>query len=385
MQLNQYITKFKQHPTPFYFYDLDLMRRTFDAAAQAIVQIPSGHIHYALKANDHPAILQEVRRRGFGIDAVSGGEVQLAIQTGIPGNKILFAGVGKTDKEIETALEADILCFNAESVPEIEVINDIAARMGKTARIALRINPNIDAHTHKNITTGLDENKFGISLEDMLPTIHLVNHLPHVVYQGLHFHIGSQLLDFMPFRELSLKINEIQQALESENIQTPSIDVGGGLGVDYADPLHNEIPDFAGYIKIFKDNLQLRPQQSFHCELGRSLSAQYAAVISRVVFIKHGAHKQFAILDAGFTDLIRPALYQASHKIVNLTSQMPEERYDIVGPICESTDVFAQDYPLPKSSRGDLVALLSAGAYGHVMASTYNARPLIPQITSDEI
>ena len=385
MELNKYLKQFERMETPFYFYDTDLLKKTFSEASKQASTIPNALIHFAIKSNDNNIILDYAHRFDFGVDTVSGGEIEKSIKAGIPGNKIMFAGVGKTDKEINIGLDHDILSFNAESIPEIKVINQLAKNRNKIAHIALRIIPNVDAHTHKNITTGLDENKFGISLNDMLPTINLIEDLSNVNFYGLHFHIGSQILKYDSFVALSKKINEIQSELESAGIKIPSIDVGGGLGVDYENPQANPIPDFKGYFKTFKDNLQLRPNQKFHCELGRALSAQYGALITRVVFIKKAKVKQFVIVDAGFTDLIRPALYQAHHKIINLTSTLPPTTYDVVGPICESTDVFEKDLQIPKTKRGDIIALLSAGAYGHVMASQYNARPLIKEYTSDNL
>ncbi|MBP3775050.1 MAG: diaminopimelate decarboxylase [Bacteroidaceae bacterium] len=385
MELQKYIERFKVTETPFYFYDIDLLKETFSEASAQISTIPNSTLHFAVKANDNATILRYANEYGFGIDAVSGGEILKAVEAGIPGNRIVFAGVGKTDREILIGIDHDIMCFNAESVPEIDIINKLAAQRNKTARIALRINPNVDAHTHKNITTGLEENKFGIALDDMVDVIRRIQALPHVSYHGLHFHIGSQVLEFDCFVQLCHKINEIQDRLEALGIQTQSINVGGGLGVDYEDPMGHPVADFKGYFQTFREHLRLRPGQSFHCELGRALTAQYGALISRVVYVKQAKRKQFAILDAGFTDLMRPSLYQAHHKALNLTSDGKAETYDLVGPICESTDVFGQDETLPATRRGDLIALLSAGAYGHVMASTYNSRPLVGEITSEDI
>lgn len=385
MELSSYIDKFKQLDTPFYFYDMDLLQKTFEEAQKEIKGIPNGMIHLAMKANCNADILKQANDAGFGIDTVSGGEILKAIEAGIPGNKIVFAGVGKTDKEILIGLDNNILSFNAESIPEIEIINELAKTRNKVARIALRVNPNVDAHTHKNITTGLEENKFGIALEDLIPTIQKVQSLPNVDYYGLHFHIGSQILEFDCFKELCQKINEIQDELEGQGIKTESINVGGGLGVDYQQPQENPIANFKDYFQVFKNNLKLREGQAFHCELGRALTAQYGALITRVTFVKKAKMKQFAIVDAGFTDLIRPSLYQAYHKAINLTSTKAEEKYDIVGPICESTDVFEKDASLPQTQRGDILAFLSAGAYGHVMASQYNCRPLIKEYISTEL
>lgn len=385
MELNKYINRFKELETPFYFYDIPLYKETLELAKKEITGIPHFSIHLAMKANNNKSILKYAKEAGIGIDTVSGGEILRAIQLGFSGDKIVFAGVGKTDKEILIGLDNNILCFNAESIPEIDVINELATQRNKTANIALRINPDIDAHTHKNITTGLNENKFGIALEDLIPTIKHIQQLSNVNYYGLHFHIGSQITEFDCFIRLCEKINTIQENLENEGITTGSINIGGGLGVDYSDPQLHPYADFRGYFNVFKEHLSLRPNQSFHCELGRSLTAQCGALITKVIFIKKAKTKQFAIVDAGFTDLIRPSLYQARHKALNLTSNTGAEKYDIVGPICESTDVFEENADLPLTQRGDLVAFLSAGAYGFVMASQYNCRNLIKEVTSEDL
>ena len=385
MELSKYTDRFKTLETPFYFYDIPLYRETLRIATEEAKGIARSSIHLAMKANNNKNILKYAKEAGLGIDTVSGGEILRAIQMGFPGNKIVFAGVGKTDREILVGLDNDILSFNAESIPEIDVINNLAAQRNKTANIALRVNPNVDAHTHKNITTGLEENKFGIALEDLIPTIKHIQTLSNVRYYGLHFHIGSQITEFGCFVRLCKKINEVQEELEKEGIQTESINVGGGLGVDYSDPQGHPYADFKGYFDTFKQYLKLRPHQSFHCELGRSLTAQCGALITKVVFIKQTKTKQFAIVDAGFTDLIRPSLYQARHKAINLTSDKELRQYDIVGPICESTDVFEENACLPETRRGDILALLSAGAYGFVMASRYNCRELIKEITSEDL
>jgi len=385
MELKKYIEQFKHLETPFYFYDIDLLKKTFAEANLQAQTIPNSMLHLAMKANYNETILKYAQQAGFGIDAVSGGEILRATQLGFSHKKIVFAGVGKTDKEILIGLDYDILCFNVESIEEIDIINDLAGKRGKSASLAIRINPNIDAHTHKNITTGLRENKFGIALEDLIPAIQKIQNLPNVSYYGLHFHIGSQIMEYSCFVSLCQKINEIQDTLESLDIHTQSINVGGGLGVDYQSPQKYSVPDFKGYFNTFKTHLKLRSGQIFHCELGRALTAQYGALISRVLLVKKAKTKQFVILDAGFTDLIRPSLYQAHHKAVNLTSDKPQETYDIVGPICETTDTFEENATLPQTQRGDLIALLSAGAYGHVMASQYNYRTLIKEITSEQI
>lgn len=368
---------FQGRPTPFYHYDLSLLRQTLQAIQDATADAPHFHVHYAVKACATPAVLRVIADSGLGADCVSGGEVERAFEQGFPAEKIVFAGVGKTDREIETALRIGIAAFNVESVPELEVINEIAERLGITARVAFRINPNVDAHTHAKITTGLNENKFGLAIDDMVSTIRRAQALPHVEYIGLHFHIGSQITELHPFVALCERINELQTALRQAGIVTPSINVGGGLGVDYEHPLDHPIPDFASYFAVFKQHLLLEAGQEVHFELGRSIVAQCGVLVSRVLYVKQGHEKQFVILDAGMTDLIRPAMYGSYHQADNLTSTATETQvYDIVGPICESSDVFLTDYRLPITQRGDLLVFRSAGAYGEIMASQYNCRQL---------
>ncbi len=375
---------FQSLQTPFYYYDLDLLRQTLE---EIKTQAPESHfhVHYAMKACVHPAVLKTIQEAGLGADCVSGGEIEAALAAGIPPERIVYAGVGKADWEIKLALEHDIYCFNAESEAELEVINALAGEMGKTARIALRVNPNVDAHTHRYITTGLEENKFGIDLSQVGRVAVLVKTLPNLKLVGLHFHIGSQITDMVPFQNLCVRINELQDLLKQKGIYVKDINVGGGLGINYEHPNHCPIADFEGYFRVFRKHLQLREGQTLHFELGRSVVAPCGVLITRVLYVKKGQHKQFAIVDAGMTDLIRPALYQAFHRIENLTSRAPEEIYDVVGPICESADVFVKDYPMEGVHRGDLLAIRSTGAYGEVMASRYNLRKLPASYTSDDL
>jgi len=378
------IDKFKNIPTPFYYYDLNVLRDTL----KEINQLTAGHnfeVHYALKANVNPEILEIIKEAGLGADCVSGGEVQAAVNAGIPSSKIVFAGVGKADWEINLALENDIFCFNVESVPELEVINELAAAKNKTASVALRINPNVDAHTHNYITTGLNENKFGINMEDIDKVIHVLPDLKNIRMIGIHFHIGSQITDMTAYHNLCVRITEIEEIFASKNIIVQHINVGGGLGINYEHPNHFPIPEFETYFRTFKEHFNLLPGQTLHFELGRSVVAQCGSLISKVLYVKEGSTKNFVILDAGFTDLIRPALYQAYHRIENLSSDLPVEQYDVVGPICESSDVFDKDCYLNKTRRGDIIAIRSAGAYGEIMASQYNLRALPKAYTSDKI
>lgn len=372
--------------TPFYYYNIPLLKSTLDAINDAIKLYPNYHVHYALKANANPVILSHIQQAGLGADCVSGGEVQRAIELGFPAQQIVYAGVGKSDREILLALQHDILCFNVESIPELHVINEIAAQHNQVARVCLRINPDVAAHTHQFIATGKAENKFGIAYDDMMQVIQIARHLEHIQLIGLHFHIGSQITDMNDYIHLCERINTIQSMLEEQSIHLSLINVGGGLGVNYEDPQNNAIPNFKAYFDVFAQHLQLMPNQSLHFELGRSVVAQCGTLIAQVLYVKQTPTKQFVILDAGMTELIRPALYQAKHKITNTTSSSPIiERYDVVGPICESSDVFAQDILLPTTKRGDIIAIHSAGAYGESMASTYNCRPLPPTYTNDQI
>lgn len=371
--------------TPFYFYEADLLRKTLQTIKDESGKYNKFCVHYAVKANANPKVLSIIRKSGLGADCVSGGEIRAAVKAGFPPGKIVYAGVGKTDREINLGLDYDIFCFNVESVPELEVINGLAAAKGKIARVAFRINPDVGAHTHANITTGLAENKFGISMNDMDNIIDLSRGMKNVKFVGLHFHIGSQILDMGDFIALCNRVNDLQERLFARQIIVEHINVGGGLGIDYAHPNRQPMPDFAGYFRTYHKHLRLRPEQTLHFELGRAVVGQCGSLITRVTYVKQGTNKQFAIVDAGMTDLIRPALYQAYHKIENITSDEPMETYDVVGPICESSDVFGKAIDLNKTRRGDLIALRSAGAYGEIMASTYNCRTLPQGYTSDEL
>lgn len=379
------ISRFESIRTPFYYYDTELLRRTLRSINDEAGRHEGFVVHYAVKANANPKLLKIIREAGLGADCVSGGEIEASIAAGFPGSKIVFAGVGKADWEIQLGLDQDIFCFNVESIPELEVINQLAEQRGKTARVAFRLNPNVGAHTHANITTGLAENKFGIAMRDMLTVIEHAQQLKNVKVVGLHFHIGSQILDMGDFEALCNRVNDLQKELERHRIRVEHINVGGGLGIEYAHPNRVPVPDFKDYFDTYAKKLKLRQGQTLHFELGRAVVAQCGSLITRTLFIKEGAVKRFAIVDAGFTDLIRPALYQAYHKIENISSNEPMETYDVVGPICESTDVFAKQIDLNRTQRGDLLAIRSAGAYGEIMASQYNCRQLPAGYTSDEI
>ena len=378
------LEKLERIQTPFYYYDVELLRQTLLTITQEVSKHEGFCVHYAVKANANPKVLKIIREAGLGADCVSGGEIETCIKAGFPKQKIVYAGVGKSDWEINLGLDNDIFCFNVESIPELEVINQLAAAKDKVARVAFRLNPNVGAHTHANITTGLAENKFGIDMRDMLTVIEKASQMKNVKVVGLHFHIGSQILDMGDFEALCNRVNELQNELERHRISVEHINVGGGLGIDYQHPNRVPIPDFKAYFDTYAKKLKLRNGQTLHFELGRAVVAQCGSLITRTLYIKEGQIKKFCIVDAGFTDLIRPALYQAYHKIENLSSEEPMEAYDVVGPICESTDVFAKQIDINRAHRGDLLAIRSAGAYGEIMASQYNCRQLPVGYTSEE-
>ncbi len=375
------LKKFEGLETPFYYYDMELLNQTLDLAKSEADKY-GFHLHYAVKANFNDPILKLIAGKGFGADCVSGREVETAVNAGFKSSEVVFAGVGKSDREINAALDLDIFCFNCESIQEIEVINELAEKKGKVAEIALRINPNVNANTHKYITTGLSENKFGINMWELDDVLAVLQKSPNIELIGLHFHIGSQITDLTSFKNLTSKINKIQEWFYSRQIIVKVINAGGGLGIDYHNP-DGQIPDFAEYFKIFNEFLELRPEQEVHFELGRSIVGQCGSLVTKVLYIKNGLKKNFAILDAGMTELIRPMLYSAHHEIENLSSNSKEIiKYDVVGPICESTDCFAKDLELPETKRGDLFIIKSAGAYGEVMVSDYNLKTLFPPVYS---
>lgn len=369
------LEQFAKLETPFYYYDLDLLRATLKCIASE--QQKYGYkVHYAVKANANPRLLNEIRLAGLGIDCVSGNEVQCALENGFDAKSIVFAGVGKSDWEIQLALDANIECFNVESLPELEVINSLAAKSGKVATVALRINPNVDAHTHSYITTGMEENKFGIGLWEVESIVEAIRSMNNISLKGIHFHIGSQITDLGAFQALCSRINELQKWFEQNHVKLDIINVGGGLGVDYEHPDKKPIADFEQYFAMFHKHLELREGQEVHFELGRAVVAQCGTLITKVLYVKEGQKKKFAIVDAGMNDLIRPALYHAYHKIENISSDAPTQQYDVVGPVCESSDCFGKATVLNETKRGDFIAIRSAGAYGEVMSSRYNLRKI---------
>jgi diaminopimelate decarboxylase len=378
------IAQFANLETPFYYYDLSLLQKTLDSCANA-AKVNGFHVHYAMKANFNPRVVERIRAAGFGADAVSGGEVKQAVELGFGADKIVFAGVGKSDREINYALDQDIFCFNVESIQELEVIDELAAKKGKVAKVAIRINPNVDAHTHHNITTGLDENKFGINSWDLPACADALNKLKHLQFLGIHFHIGSQITNLDVYKNLCVRVNEFATWFEERGFTVKVLNVGGGLGIDYHNP-DQQVPAFESYFQIFKEFLEVKPSQEVHFELGRALVGQCASLISKVLFVKNGKKKNFIVLDAGMTELMRPALYQAFHKIENISKAGAgvDVKYDVVGPICESTDCFGKEVELPEATRGDLIAIRSTGAYGEVMSSHYNLRENVRVAFSEE-
>jgi len=378
------IDKLEQIPTPFYYYDMELLDKTLQTVKKE-AGLYGYHVHFAIKSNANQRILERIAANGLGADCVSGGEIQAALNAGFPSSKIVFAGVGKADWEINIGLDNDIFCFNVESQEELAIINALAKAKDKIASIALRINPEVDAHTHAKITTGMKENKFGINLSQLGKVLDSLSTMKNVCLIGLHSHIGSQITDITAFGNLAIRINEIQDELDARGIHVKHLNFGGGLGINYYHPNHMPIAAFDNYFAEFHKVLEPREGQEIHFEPGRSIVAPCGSLISKVLYVKKGETKQFVILDAGFNDLIRPAMYDAYHRIENIVSNKPIEIYDVVGPICESGDVFGKDIELNGTERNDLVAIRSAGAYGETMASHYNCRELPKAYYSDQI
>jgi diaminopimelate decarboxylase len=384
MQPQHIISELQEFKTPFFYYDFEVLRNTLEEVKKHAIA-KGYHVHFALKANNQTRILKVIKEAGLGADCVSGGEVDRAIEAGFTADEIAFAGVGKSDEEIDLGLKHDIFCFNVESHQEIEVLNEFAGKHDKKARIALRLNPNVEADTHKYITTGLNENKFGINETDLDDVLAKLPELENLELIGIHFHIGSQIQKFTPFEELCQKANQLNNYIEDKGFKLTVINVGGGFGINYDQPNDDSVPDFKRFFGLFEENIKLKDHQKLHFELGRSIVGQCGSLITKVLFTKSGKAKNFAVVDAGMTELIRPALYQATHRIDVLTSDKPEKKYDVVGPICESSDTFRKDVSIPEVKRGDLVAIRSAGAYGEVMRSAYNLREANPSVFSDDI
>lgn len=369
----QAMPDYHEMQTPCYLYDLTLLRKTLDVASQSAGRY-GYQIHYALKANNNPAITKLISSYGMGADCVSGNEVAEALRVGFPAREVVFAGVGKSDQEIQLALNEDILCLNCESLEELVITEEIARNMQKVAPVAIRVNPGVEAKTHKYITTGLDENKFGVHLSQIQEVLDFASKSPWLKLMGLHFHIGSQITSMEPFEKLAHRVNELWTSLEMDKRGGVLLNLGGGLGVNYEDPEGDPIAPFDDYFGVFAKNLKVPHHVKVRFELGRSLVAQCGKIITRVLYTKKGINRDFVITDAGMTELMRPALYQSKHLITSLTSTLPEKTYDVVGPICESSDVFAKDIILPATSRGHILAIHTCGAYSESMMLLYNMR-----------
>ncbi len=369
------------YQTPCYIYDTKLLHDNLDIAIKEFYSYfdTQSSIHYALKANDNALVLAQIKQAGLGVDCVSGGEIEHAIACGFNPNDIVFAGVGKLDSEIMLGLEVGIYAFICESLQEVMVINDLACQSNKNAKIMLRVNPDIDAKTHKYISTGTYDNKFGIAFDDLLEFLPSLDTLNNIELIGLHYHIGSQVMDMSVYAKLANVASSHYEILYKMGLKFSDIDLGGGLGVDYENPMTKPIANFRDYFSIIKQNLSIPYQVKIHFELGRSLVAQCGIMLSKVLYIKNTVGTKFAIIDAGMNDLMRPALYEAKHLIINLSADKINETYHIVGPVCESTDIFARNLTISELKRGDMVAILTSGAYGRVLANQYNRRAMIKE------
>jgi diaminopimelate decarboxylase len=368
--------------TPFYCYSTATLERHYEVLADAFkAQGLDALICYAIKANSNQAVIRTLARLGAGMDVVSEGELRRARAAGVPASRIIFAGVGKTRSEMAYALHEGILGFNVESEAELEVLSSVAAELGLTARIALRVNPDVDAKTHAKISTGKAENKFGIAFDDAPRIYAKAAKLPGIEVSGIHMHIGSQITDVAPFKDAFTLLRELVGTLRGQGHHLSHLDIGGGLGVPYQGS--NDIPPspaaYAGVVRETLGDLGL----PITLEPGRMIVANAGILVARVMYTKHGAAKRFAIIDGAMNDLIRPTLYEAHHDIWPIqdsASRRPSMVQDVVGPVCETGDYLAQDRALPELTAGDLVAFMSAGAYGAAMSSTYNTRPLVPEV-----
>ncbi len=363
--------------TPCYIYSHRTLIQHFRAFDQAFDAIPHT-IAYAMKANSNIAILRLMAQEGSGADIVSGGELFRAIKAGVPSSKIVFAGVGKSGSEVEQALKADILMFNVESAGELKLINQVAGQMGIPARVALRINPDIDPKTHPYISTGLKKSKFGIAADRALAEFKTATALPHIQVVGVHCHIGSQLTELTPFTDALKKILPLIETLKVQGINIRYLNIGGGLGITYSDEIPPHPKDLAAAVAPLLQDLKCQ----LILEPGRSIVGNAGIMVTRVLYNKETEAKQFVVVDAAMNDLLRPSLYDAYHEIqhVRKPSGTDEQTVDIVGPICESGDFLAKDRRIPTTNSGDLLAVMSAGAYGFTMASNYNSRPRVPEV-----
>ncbi len=368
----------KELGTPCYIYSHETLIRHFHAYDSAFKDIPHV-IAFAMKANSNLAILRLMAREGSGVDIVSGGELFRAMKAGVPASKIVFAGVGKSPDEIRDALKANILMFNVESAAEIRAINDVAASVGMKARIALRINPDVDPKTHPYISTGMKKSKFGIAADRALEEYKIASSMSHIDVVGVHAHIGSQLTDVTPFVDSLRKVVALIDTLKSHDINIRYLNIGGGLGITYSDEKPPLPQDLAHAISPLVKGLGL----TLVMEPGRVIVGNAGILVTKALYEKAGETKHFVIVDAAMNDLIRPSLYGAYHEIrpVNeAAAHRPKQMVDIVGPVCESGDFLAKDRSLPNIQPDDLLAVMSAGAYGFVMASNYNSRPRVPEV-----
>lgn len=359
--------------TPYYQYDINALHQVLETANFEANKY-GFKVHYAIKANSNPVIVNEVSKFGFGADCVSGNEIKLAISKNIPPNKIVFAGVGKTTEELDYAIENEISVINVESWEELIKIDELAKNQHKTVNVAFRITPDVDAYTHNKISTGSLQHKFGFYSEEIPKLLKEGSTFNNIAVIGLHFHIGSQIMDLNVFRELSKKVSEINAMFLAAKYDIKILNVGGGLGVDYNLESENSMPNFSEYFATFNKCLIRNEHQEIHFELGRSLVANCGSLMTSVLYTKSNSLKNFIIVDAGMTELIRPALYDSSHFIENLSSTRSVEIYDVAGPICETSDVFAESIQLNKCAQGDILKIHTTGAYGEVMASNYNLR-----------
>lgn len=371
--------------TPFYLYDMGLLRLTLESAV-AMAARYGFVLHYAVKANYDPRVLKMIREFGLGADCASGGEVRCAIEAGFDPSKIVYAGVGKKDSEIRYAIEQGIFAINCESLEEISVVDRIASEFGRKVRIALRVNPDIDPKTNHCIDTGQADSKFGISYEEILANAPLIQSYKNVEVRGMHLHIGSQIRELHVFEYLCNKVNVIVENLVGLGFTLDFVDVGGGLGINYDVPENEPVPNFASVFAIINSHLNVGGRE-VHFEFGRAIVGQCGELITRVLYNKTTATgRKLVIVDSSMTELIRPALYGSYHNIENITSDAQKsERYTIVGTACESTDKFDENVTLPETHRGDLLTIKSAGAYGQSMSSTYNLHPLPRSVYSDEL
>lgn len=366
--------------TPFYLYSEQKLRDNFKSFADAVKPLKKATVCFAVKSNFNPTILKILAGMGAGADIVSGGELELALQAGVPADKIVFSGVGKTRAELTAAIMAGIKQINAESESEIRLINEIAIGLNKTASVGIRVNPDVDARTHEKITTGKKENKFGIDWNDARRLFLSAEQFKGLSLHGIEVHVGSQILELSPFREAFVKTKKMLNDLKEHGVSIQTVDVGGGLGVAYK--TDESAPSPADYIAVLQDVLGDFDGE-FVFEPGRCISGDAGVLVASVVRIKQTGDKRFAVLDAGMSDLVRPAMYDAYHNIEALKGGEASERYDVVGPICESADIFGKDRMLPELNEGDLIAIETAGAYGAAMASNYNGRPLIAEVLTD--